>query len=122
MAAISTSASTAGFVPPGIVFGRGATAQTATNNLNSDVDQKHGLAGLEFRAFHVTGIDDGETVEVEYPVISVAFQAEDASDDIVACWVAAGSANGSRSRVPSTITFETAASSAAGWIWCLCRS
>ena len=122
MAAISTDPTTTGYVPVNQVFGRGATAQTASNNLNTDVNQKHGTAGLELKVFHVTGIDDGETVTVEFPVVAAAFQAEDASDDIVACWVANGSATNSRARLPSVITFETGASAAAGWLWLLCRS
>lgn len=123
MAAITTSSSTAGWVPTDVVFGRGSTASTATNNLNTDVNTKHQTQGFQLRVFHVTGVDDGETVTVEYPVIAVAWQPEDASDDIVSPWVAAAAtATGSRARSSSTITFETAASAAAGWIWCLCRS
>lgn len=123
MATITTTKSTAGWVPTNVVFGVGSTAQTDTNNLNTDVNSKHVANGFELKVFHVTAVNNDETVTIEAPVVAAAWQAEDADDDRASCYaLVAASATNNRARTSTSIRFSTAGTNIAGWIWCLCRS
>ena len=129
MATKTASSATAGWVPQGSVFGiakvvDGATSvpQTDINNLNGNVNSIHKTAGLEFKVFHITTISDNDELTYEFPIVSVAWQAEDADDDRCSVYTnPASTATNNRGRVSSTVRFSTAGTPS-GWIWCWCRS
>ncbi len=121
MASITTDNTTAGFVPRGFVFGVGSTAQTTVNNLQSDVDSKHGHAGLQLSVLHVTAVSNTDSITEEiYGAVACAWQPEDASDDgDVSVVLTLGTAVGASARKPALFTFVGGGGTEAGWIWVL---
>ncbi len=120
MAAITVDKTTAGYVPPGFVFGVGSTAQTTTNNLNTDVSNIHSTQGLKLTVFHCTAVANAETITEEiHNAVACAWQPEDATDDDVrvVLTVSASKVN-NRARSSATFTFVTGGTRA-GWLWVL---
>ena len=120
MATITVAKDTAGYCPPGFVYGIGqTTAQDNTNNL-ATVGQLRSTAGLTFTSYHVTAVANGESITIPglHNVVACAWQPEDIGDDgdtSVLCNVAASATN-DRGQFGTTFTFYNGGTRQ-GWLW-----
>ena len=107
-ATLTTTKSTAGYVDPHLGMFGGVVSVTANLNTgtNQPIANRHGLDEL---IWHVTDIGDADTITFGIPnIVSVWWQSEDASDDLVTVSLT--------TQATGVVTFKATNAANAGWI------